>query len=82
MRTLSETNTSIQSIIRSNIKKHEMNIEKTLKRKPYKRGRALPERNDKCYCGSGRKYKHCHEPRHRQQLQEKIIQRNARINNN
>jgi anthranilate/para-aminobenzoate synthase component II len=21
-----------------------------------------PGRNDPCYCGSGRKYKHCHEP--------------------
>ena len=21
-----------------------------------------PGRNDPCYCGSGKKYKHCHEP--------------------
>ena len=23
---------------------------------------STPGRNDPCYCGSGKKYKHCHEP--------------------
>ena len=24
--------------------------------------RVIPGRNDTCWCGSGKKYKHCHEP--------------------
>jgi uncharacterized protein YecA (UPF0149 family) len=36
-----------------------------LGRKPFKRKRPLPGRNDKCPCGSGKKFKHCCEKKFR-----------------
>jgi len=47
-----------------------------VRRKPFKRNRQLPGRNDPCPCGSGRKFKHCHELQYRIKMQRTVITNN------
>lgn len=48
------------------------------RRKPFKRSRPLPGRNDPCPCGSGKKFKHCHEIEYLAKLQERVISNNQK----
>lgn len=50
-------------------------------RKPFKRSRPLPGRNDPCPCGSGKKFKHCCELQHRIKMQRTVITNNLKQKN-
>lgn len=39
-----------------------------------RRNETLPGRNDKCPCGSGKKFKHCHLPIARDKVQKQVIE--------
>jgi len=46
------------------------------KRKPFKRGFAIPGRNEPCPCKSGKKWKDCCGSAVQDKMKEKIIARN------
>ena len=49
--------------------------------KPFKRSRPLPGRNDPCPCGSGKKFKQCHELQHRINNQKTVMINNLKQKN-
>jgi hypothetical protein len=51
----------------------EKSIRHQVKRNSVKRSQPLPKRNDKCPCGSGKKYKKCCQLEYVSKLREHII---------
>jgi hypothetical protein len=48
--------------------------------KTFKRKSPFPQRNQPCPCGSGKKFKHCHEIEYRLKLQKRVMEVRAERN--